>query len=254
MKGTAMPKILTLVIIAGMLQVGGCAMTHSPTDRSLALSRGRSGLFGDGGAAEATPLAIADEDTPALSVIEPRKVIYKAEIVVVVGDARQAIAATKEMAEKLGGYMQRMTMEAIVIRIPAGKFAEALAALEAMGPVTKKDVTASDVTEKYVDIEIRLKGARALYEKLLALLEKAKDVKQALAVEKELARVRTQIERLEGQLNRLKHQVAYATISVGFTELEDAPGELRARLPFWWLETLGVEELLALEPGQGHLF
>ncbi len=188
--------------------------------------------------------AAKPEPLPHLAVMDPRKVVYTAELSIVAADVRTSLEQTKALARQTGGYMQQMTSTSIVIRVPAEKFDQAIAALEKLGTVTHRDIKASDVTEDYVDLEIRLKSAKALLNKLLALLDKAANVKEALAVEKEIARVRTQIEQLTGQLNRLKNQVTYATISARFIATHEAPDELKVALPFWWLRHLGLEELL----------
>lgn len=184
------------------------------------------------------------EPLPHLAVIDPRKVVYTAELSIVAADVRTALEQTKALARDSGGYMQQMTSTSIVIRVPAEKFDQTIAAMEKLGTVMNRDIKASDVTEGYIDLEIRLKNAKALLAKLLALLEKAADVKEALAVEKEVSRVRTQVEQLTGQLNRLKNQVAYATISARFVAAHEAPDELKVALPFWWLRGLGLEGLL----------
>ena len=113
-----------------------------------------------------------------------------------------------------------------------------------MGTITQRDVTARDVTEQYTDLKIRLSNARALLKRLQSLLDKAETVKDALALEKELARIREQIERLQGRMNSLASQVAYATLSVAFHQVANAPPELRVRLPFGWLRNLGLDSLL----------
>lgn len=239
-----MNRLLALLLTAVLLHASGCAVMHnqlSPTSPNGAV---RFRRYEAPAPKRAAPLPAEHATGLRLSVVEPRKVIYKAELDVVVGDADDAVTATRLAAEKLGGYMQRMTTDAIIIRVPAERFDEALAAIDKLGIVTEKDITAQDVTEQYVDLGIRLKNARALLDKLRSLLDIAQNVKETLAVERELTRVRTEIERLEGKLNRLTHRIAYATISVAFTEAPDAPDELRIRLPFWWLKTVGVGKLL----------
>ena len=206
---------------------------------------GEAGGLADAAKTQSPPLAAAAEESPHLAVVQPRKVVYTADLEVLVGDVKVAVEATKALAEKMGGYMQRMTGSAIVIRVPADRFDQAIAALAQMGTITRKDVTAQDVTERYTDLEIRLKNNKVLLEKLRALLDKATTAKEALEVEQEIARVTTEIERLEGQLNRLASQIAYATLAVTFRPVEQAPEELKFKLPFWWLHTLGLERLLA---------
>jgi len=248
----ALLALLTLASGCVMLSPAG---NKAPSSRGLARDRGPEGWYGQppGEAGGAPPLIPDAEEAPLLSVVTPRKVIYTGTFEVVVAETDRALAGAKAMAEKLGGYMQRMTASGIVIRVPAAKFDAAVAALAEMGTITEKDISAEDVTETYVDLELRLRSAKALLGKLEELLGKAKDVKEALAVEKELTRVREEIERMAGRLNRMKNEVAYATLSIGFVEMAEASDEVKTILPFWWLRTLGVECLLDFEE-QGGLF
>jgi hypothetical protein len=180
----------------------------------------------------------------AVSGVDPRRVIYTGTFQVVVSDVKHALAETKAAAERLGGYMQQMTEERIVFRVPAERFDQAVETVEGIGTVVHRQVEAQDVTEEYEDLGVQLQNARALATTLRKLLDRAKDVEDALAVEKELARVRERIERLEGRLNRLKNRIAYATLSVTFRPTEQAPGEVVARLPFPWLWRLGLDSLM----------
>ena len=192
----------------------------------------------------AAPPIPVDDDMPMLSAVHPRKVVYTGALKIATADVNQAVIQTQQLAEQLGGYMQQMTAETIVIRVPAPAFDQALVRLGQMGTVIAKQLTARDVTEQYEDLDIRLRNAKALLTKLHGLLQKAEDVKQALAVEREMARVRTEIEKLQGRLNRMKSQLAYATLSVAFIRTERTPPELQARLPFWWLGRLGLDALM----------
>lgn len=193
--------------------------------------------------ASGEPIPIGEEASH-LTRIEPRKVVYTGTFVVVVSDVNVAMSAVRDLAGKMGGYMQSMTAGDIVIRVPAAGFDRAVKALEETGTIIDRNITAQDVTEQYVDLELRIRNAKALLAKLRNLLEKAQNVKEALAVEKELSRVRTEVERMEGRLNRLRNRVAMATLTIRFQRVKDMPGELRTKLPFWWLSRLGLDELL----------
>jgi hypothetical protein len=246
---------MVFLVAAALTAAAGCQASSSRGaaggtygDMSSSASRsgssGSSGIFGseDSGA---VPIQVAAEKRPFLSEINPRKLIYTASLTILVSDVKRAIESTRRLAEGMGGYMQEMTSEAIVIRVPAAKFEDAREALAKMGPVKEQNITAQDVTDEYVDVDIRLKNAKALLEKLQALLAKAQNVKEALDVEKELARVRTEIETLEGRLNLLTNRIAYSTISVAFQRMEEASRPLKATLPFYWLQELGLHNLLA---------
>ncbi len=208
-------------------------------------------LFGGGGVSlsaagiRSSPKVLEAPAEPAAGVADvvPRKVIYSGAFNIAVPDVEKAIAGTKQMAETMGGYMQKMTGDGIVVRVPAEKFDTAVEALEKMGAVVERAITAQDVTEDYEDVAIRLENAKRLLEKLRQLLDKAQNVKDALAVETQLARVRTQIESLQGRLNVLRNRVTYATISATFVPTVEAPQEVRTELPFAWLSEMGLDSL-----------
>lgn len=235
-----MNKALTLVITAAMVTSLGCGTAYQADYHSPGPERER-----DRPAKQSTgSLEPLPEDPPKLAAVDPRKVIYTASLKIATADARAAVARTRALADSLGGYMQRMTNDAIVIRVPAESFDRAMEALADGGTIVDQQVTARDVTEEYADQAMRLKNARALLNKLQALLDKATVVEDALAIERQIARVQTEIERLEGQLNSLASQVAYATLTIHFVSGQQIPAGMKLRLPFWWLGRLGLENLM----------
>ena len=196
---------------------------------------------GETGADAPQPLM---EETPRLTADQTRKVIYTGRFNIVVADVEASAKAAKALAEKLGGYTLRMTMAGVVLRVPAEKFDEAVAELSRLGTVVEKDIAAQDVTDQVMDLQLRLKNAKATRDKLQALLDKAQAVKDALEIERVLQRVTTEVEQLEGQIAKLSNQVAYATLTVAFTRTPNAPAATRVKLPFRWLANLGLDALL----------
>ena len=248
--------LASLIFIGAACLCGGCAVSQS---RYMAYAMGGQGPHADSAAgvlAQAAPLsprgslpAVALSDvqapTPLLTVVDPRKVVYTGQFCVAVGDVAVSIQATKALADKLGGYMLRMTTNTIVIRVPADKFDAAVAELNRMGTVLNKEISAQDVTDQYMDLEMRLKNAKATQQKLLALLEKSQVVRDTMDIEKELQRITTEIEQLEGQIKKLKHEVAFSMLTVLFNQTRNAPAETQVKLPFYWLSRLGLDELLS---------
>jgi hypothetical protein len=105
-------------------------------------------------------------------------------------------------------------------------------------------VAAEDVTDQYVDLELRLRNAQAVRARLEKLLETA-SVRDAVEIHKELARVTEEIERLEGKLKLLRDRIAFSTITVSFERTE--PQRVRtqqALLPFPWMRMMGLAPLL----------
>ncbi len=173
-------------------------------------------------------------------------IVYTATITMAVYQVQPNLAMVERIAKEQGGYLSVRTDNKITVRIPRAKFEPTLAAIEKIGDVLHRDVTAEDVTDQYVDLEIRIKNARAMQTRLKQLLEKAA-VKEAIEIEKELARVTEELELMEGRLKLLKDKIAYSSITVVFEGRgATLPGASKVRLPFPWLGHLGLVNLLQL--------
>lgn len=175
---------------------------------------------------------------------DKRVVIYTAQFRIVVQEIEAAIDAMERLAAAQGGYVQSISGNQIVIRVPVAKYQATVTEVEALGNVSRRDLQATDVTEEYVDLQARLKNAMAVRSRLEALLAKAEDVEAALAVEKELNRVGEEIERLQAKLEVLKSRVAYSTITADFERVyRAAPLPQQFKLPFGWLKDLDPSRL-----------
>jgi hypothetical protein len=181
---------------------------------------------------------------------ENRKIVYTAGLTLIVPDVTHAMETAVNMAKEMGGYLYRQSGNRVVFRIPAERFESAVNRFSGLGSVADKTITATDVTERYMDLDARLKNARILAERLRKLLANAA-IKEAIEIERELARVQAEIDRLEGQLRLLKTQIAYATISLEFrSAVRELPAALKVKLPFAWLHGLGLDHLLTFPGGE----
>jgi len=175
--------------------------------------------------------------------------IYTAHLTMAVYQTEPGLSAVERVAREVGGYLATRSDTEITIRVPRGVFDDAVRRIALAGDVVHKEVTAQDVTDEVVDLEIRLKNARNMRDRLAELLKRAA-VKEALEIEKELGRVTEEVERIEGRLKLLSDKVAFSTITVTFAAR--GPGALRdmpLRLPFPWLSELGLPRLLSLHEG-----
>jgi hypothetical protein len=180
---------------------------------------------------------------PSSAVHPESMLIYTAHLTLAVFQVDKGLGAVEALARSLDGYLATRADTEITIRVPRAHFAEAVAAIEKQGDVLHRQVTAQDVTDEYVDLEIRLRNARAMRDRLQELLKTA-TAKDALEIEKELGRVTESIERMEGRLKLLGDKIAYSTITVSFQPIDQAPVHDLARLPFPWLQGLGLSQLL----------
>lgn len=139
-----------------------------------------------------------------------------------------AVARVRRLASALGGYVANTSLQGgadevasavVELKLPAGRFDEAIAGLDPVGDVESVSVEAQDVGEELVDLEARVANARRLETRLVELLAtRTGRLEDVLAVERELARVREEIERLEGRLRYLRTRVAVSTLVVSLHE------------------------------------
>ena len=172
-----------------------------------------------------------------------RMIIYTAQFVLNVYDREEASKKVVELAREAGGYISTQTNEAVEIRIPASSFVKVTGALPEIGRVIQKDIRARDVTEQFTDLKLRIAAKRKYLESLQKLLEKAQEAKAMLEIQREVGKVVEEIESLEGRLRYLADHIAFSTISVRFN-LATQEVHRAFRLPFQWVEELGMEHLL----------
>ncbi len=172
-----------------------------------------------------------------------RIVVYEANYNIATTDT-DAVKKVAQIANEVGGYVAVSTGETITIRVPVKSYADAISRIEKIGEVRHHVQKALDVTEEHVDLEARLKNARVVRERLVALLEKAANVSETLEVEKELKRVNEEIETIQAKLELLQKRVAFSSITVTFSVRTPAVAGVDQRdLPFAWLRELRAELL-----------
>lgn len=109
----------------------------------------------------------------------------------------------------------------LTVRIPSKKFDAFLSDISSkVDKFDSKDISVKDITEQFLDIQVRLKVKKALEERYKDLLKKTNSVKEILEVEKELTIVRADIESMEGRLKYLQNQVSFSTLNIRFYKVE----------------------------------
>jgi hypothetical protein len=185
-------------------------------------------------------------EQPATEEKHTQLIIYTARVNIAVYQVEQGIASVEKIAKEQGGYLALKRDNEITIRVPRARFEPALSLIDKIGDILHRDIQAQDVTDDFVDTEIRIKNARAMQVRLRTLLERAA-VKEALEIEKELARVTQELELLEGKLKLLKDKIAFSTITVTFAARGSTIQASRVRLPFPFLSQIGLPSLLSLD-------
>jgi len=178
-------------------------------------------------------------------LVTARKVIRNAELTIETdspGDGKRRIeiiaelhggfVVTSEITDRGEEEAGGRTIVTVVVRVPAAQFVAALEEIRKVGKkIRREKITGQDVTEEYVDLEARLKAKRALEVQFLEIMKRAKDVRDALEVQKALADVRGEIEQMEGRRRFLENQVSLSTVTV--TLQTPAPFVSTSTSGFW---------------------
>jgi hypothetical protein len=82
--------------------------------------------------------------------------------------------------------------------------------------IDSKNISITDVTTRYIDINIRLNNKKLLENRYQDLLKKATKISDLLEIENKLTEIRSDIESTQGQLNYLNRQVAYSSLAITF--------------------------------------
>jgi hypothetical protein len=183
---------------------------------------------------------------PTQAVVRQPLLIYTATLRLAVYQAESGLAKAEKIALDAGGYLVRRDNLSIVVRVPAARFKKVLHAMEQLGDVTGREIQAEDVTDEFFDLDTRLRNARAMRDRLEQLLGRANSVEDALKVEQELGRLTGEIERIEGRLKLLKELLAFSTVKLEFQPRRTEVVSSRVKLPFPWLDELGLGRLLNL--------
>jgi hypothetical protein len=192
--------------------------------------------------------ATSGGSAPAAAV---RLVVRNKSMTMQVKDARKAAKAVEALASKFGGYVTDVSISSLegqntpvpeiqqsggavqqgapspnigpftataTAKIPAARFEAFLAQVRTLGTVESEQESQEDVTQQNIDMTARLKNLRAEEAQFVRFFSAAKNVRDMLEIEGQLARVRGDIESLTAQLDYLHQNVAMATLSVTMHE------------------------------------
>ncbi len=206
-------------------------------------ARPRRGAEG-GGAPK--PVAKREEDalTPADGEPPPqeRMLHYYASAQLRVDSLRKTADEASRIAIASGGFVEQLTSNAVVLRVPVAEFRTVLASLLKLGDVVSKTISAHDVTDAFAAVELRLQAARTSRDRLIALLAKARTEREKLDLLREIQRLTQEMDELD---NASKTLVSLASFSRIQLTLEERARQLNAQADepvaaFQWIHQLSA--------------
>jgi hypothetical protein len=152
----------------------------------------------------------------------PRKIIRNGSLELVVVDVDQSNNKIRSIVEGLGGFVEKATQTnvngrtaTITVRVPADSLDKSIAQIKSLATsVEREEVQARDVTRDYVDLDARLRNARAEEERYLEILKRVTTIKDTLDGAEKLSNVRGRIEQLQGEMNYLTSQIAMSSLEI----------------------------------------
>ncbi|MCH7654063.1 MAG: DUF4349 domain-containing protein, partial [Chloroflexi bacterium] len=156
----------------------------------------------------------------AETVSQQRIIIRTVDMTLVVDNVAASLDEIADLAKSFDGWVVSSDRSAkhrgfISVRVPATSLDEVIGDLRALAEeVEAESTTSQDVTDEYVDNRSRLVSLKATEEALLALLNRAEKVEDALNVQRELAKLQVEIEAKQGRIKFLEESSAFSLINV----------------------------------------
>jgi hypothetical protein len=171
------------------------------------------------------------EDQSPASEKMPRKIVYTAEVQVIVEDFPAADAVLKKLLKEHHGFVAKSELSGSAgeprigtwkLRVPVDEFEDFVQAVAGLGVPQKNSTDSQDVTEEYYDLDTRIKNKKVEEERLRKHLDQSTGkLDEILAVERELSRVRGEIEQQEGRLRLLANLAALTSVTVTIQEIKN---------------------------------
>jgi virulence-associated protein VapD len=219
------------VVLSGLILVAlsGCAGGSNSDSSKTAGSESVSTNQASSDSSVALPEATANVNQP----FDTSKIIYSGSISLNTENFQETFDNINNYAVEAGGFVQdsgasyaaagadvKTNTGTITIRIPSGKFSEAMDKIKSFGTPVSTNVNSTNISQQYQDIQTQVNNLQIEEERLQAYLSQAANVTDLLAIENELNRVRTEIDSLSSTLKNWDTEIAYSTIYVSIYEKE----------------------------------
>ncbi len=179
---------------------------------------------GTADAAKRDRVPIVDPIPGELSQAVARKILYSADVSIVVEDFPRTTDKLADLVKRVGGYVADNDVTGTPgnhrvatwkVRIPVAKFDAFLDLVSKLGELERKQLHSQDVTEEFFDLETRIKNKKVEEGRLVKhLTESTGKLKEILDVEREISRVREEVERMEGRIRLLANLAELTTVNV----------------------------------------
>lgn len=185
------------------------------------------------------------------------KIIKEGDVVIEVENISNAKMFLDSLVSNSGGYYEKEIFKNstrrysfdLVIRLPSENFDRLINSLKFEdGEILEKRINAKDVTEEYLDLEIRLKNNLAYLKRYNELLNKAVTIKEMIAIQEKIRTIEKLVDTNKGRMKYLDNRAQFSVLKI---DLSQIPEPLVAEAGPTFIDELGG----ALENGfSGLLF
>jgi len=255
--------VALLLVVAGCSGSGGGAVSADPVavedlsqgeteaasefeEESEAASAGAGLAAGDtaapeGGAARApmpAPGQVDEPPLPPVETFEQDRIIKEGTIGLQVeeGQFDTAYRRVVETTQRFGGSVLASTtrttddetgasLGSVTVRVPVENYEDLLTGIGGLGDIRRREITAQDVSEEFVDLQSRQRNLEASERFYLELLGRATGVPDAIAVQQQLTGITEQLEQIKGRLQYLEARTSFSTLTVEINEPGTPVGE-----------------------------
>lgn len=152
---------------------------------------------------------------------EKKRIIRKAELAIEVADYKESIKQLRLVANQ---FDAEITSESennapyrlrnyLVFRLLPGQLNGFIEKIESVATtVNSKQVSATDVTKQYLDLQTRLQAREATIKRYQELLQQAVNVTEVLSVERELRKAIEDRDALKGEMKYLNDRIGRSTV------------------------------------------
>jgi DNA repair exonuclease SbcCD ATPase subunit len=152
-----------------------------------------------------------------------RTIIKTGTLLIHVDDVDEGLTRVQKVVAAHGGELVKVERRkyedddscVVAVRVPAEHFDAAIASTQKIGDVVELVVEAEDVTEEYIDLQMRLDNQIKARDRFIEILRtRTGKLEDVVALQREINGTTEEIERLAGKLLYLKNRAAFSSIYI----------------------------------------
>jgi glucan-binding YG repeat protein len=229
-----MKKVIRFTVFLSLILFLAACSSNSKSEESKMNSDSSKGIdSGQPAMEEKSQISLAnnakqEKAAPTELEVSNQMVIYQADLQLRVKKFEETLQNIEAQVIKYGGYISESNVSRdsveqvsgqITVRIPQKNFQAFLHEAEGQAAeVLQRNISGTDVTEEYVDLESRLKSKRVVEERLMSFMQSAQKTEDLLKISADLAAVQEEIETIQGRMKYLENQTSLSTVHLSLFE------------------------------------